>query len=127
MYLKKYIRHNFMLPPRCDIFALVACYAAYICSYLPTFRYNLSVPSSRVKQSKRYSCTAWPKIGPIVYPETSTNNYESTPINIPEERRSHIRRSIDIIILYTFELITWHLFRSVHKFLPHFSRWRFVR
>ena len=101
MYLQKYIRYNFMLPPWCDIFPLVACDAAYIYSYLPTFRDNLSVPTSRVKQCKNASWTALPKIGPIFYPETSVNNYESAPINIPEERISHIRCSIDIIILYT--------------------------
>jgi hypothetical protein len=127
MYLQKYIRYNFMLPPRCDIFPFVACDPAYIYSYLPTFRDNLSVPTSRVKQYKNTSWTVLPKIGPIVYPETSVNNYESTPINIPEERISHIRRNIDIIILYTFELITGHVFISIHKLLPYFSRWRSVR
>jgi hypothetical protein len=30
-----------------DIFDLLGCYTAYIGSYLPTFRDNLSVPSSR--------------------------------------------------------------------------------
>jgi len=34
------------------IFALHGCYATLIRSELPTFRDNLSVPSSRVKQSK---------------------------------------------------------------------------
>jgi hypothetical protein len=51
-------------------FALLGCYAAYFCKRLPTFRDNLSVPSSGVKQSKiledvTYCC-----------PETSVNNYK---------------------------------------------------
>jgi hypothetical protein len=34
-----------------QIFALLGCYAALICSYLPTFRENLSAPFSRVKKT----------------------------------------------------------------------------
>ena len=30
------------------IVALLECYAAYICSYLPTFRDNLSGPTTRI-------------------------------------------------------------------------------
>jgi hypothetical protein len=59
-----------------EIFALLECYAAYIGSYLPTFRNNLSVLSSRVKN-----------MGQVAFLETSANNYQSTPLNIPEERR----------------------------------------
>ena len=33
-----------------DVAAHQGCYANYVSSYLPTFRYSLSVPSSRVKQ-----------------------------------------------------------------------------
>ena len=36
-----------------QILALLRCYAAEIGSLLSTFRNNLSVPSSRVKQSKK--------------------------------------------------------------------------
>jgi hypothetical protein len=43
---------------------------------LPTFRDKLSVPSLRVLDTIR--C-----------PETSIKNYHTTPLNIPEERRSH--------------------------------------
>jgi len=35
-----------------DIFTLLGCYTAFLRSRLPSFRDNLSVPSSRVKQSK---------------------------------------------------------------------------
>ena len=35
------------------LFALLKCYAAYIRSYLPTFRDSLSVPASSVTQSSR--------------------------------------------------------------------------
>jgi len=31
-------------------------------------------------------------MGPIVFPETSVTNYQSTLRNIPEERRSHLHR-----------------------------------
>jgi len=37
--------------PHNKVFALLRCYAAYIGSYLPTFRENLWVPPSSVKQS----------------------------------------------------------------------------
>ena len=40
------------LSKRYETLALLVCYAAYIGSYLPTFRDNLSAPSSRVKQSR---------------------------------------------------------------------------
>ena len=33
-----------------EICALLGCYAAYSGSYLPTFRHNIPVPSSRVKE-----------------------------------------------------------------------------
>jgi len=36
-------------------FALLRCYAAYVSSYLSTFRYSLSVLYSWVKQSKKMS------------------------------------------------------------------------
>ena len=37
--------------------------------------------------------TSWPfKMGPIRCPETSVNNYHTTPRNIPEERRSYQHR-----------------------------------
>jgi hypothetical protein len=34
-----------------EAFALLGCYAAYVDSYLLTFRESFSFPSSRVKQS----------------------------------------------------------------------------
>jgi hypothetical protein len=36
-----------------EIFALLEFYTDYIGSYLPMFRDNISLPSSRVKQSKK--------------------------------------------------------------------------
>ena len=55
------------------ICALLGYYAAYSGDYSPTFRDNLSVPSSRVNKG----CL-----------ETSVENYQSMLRNIPEERRS---------------------------------------
>jgi hypothetical protein len=49
-------------------------YAAMCCNCLPTFQDNVSVPV---------------KMGPICCPETSVNNYHTTPHNIPEECSSH--------------------------------------
>jgi hypothetical protein len=49
------------------------------------FRDNLSVPYSRIRQSKK---TTWPlKMGPIGYPETSVRNCHSALPKITEERR----------------------------------------
>jgi len=60
---------------------------------LPTFRGNLSVPSSRVNKYKEKfsSWNSWPlNMRQISCSETSVRNYH-TPHNTPEERRSHIR------------------------------------
>jgi hypothetical protein len=66
-----------------DICALLGYYAALSRNSVPTFRYNLSLPYSRVKKSKK-------KIGPLGCPETSVQNYHSTLRNNAEERRSHL-------------------------------------
>jgi hypothetical protein len=59
---------------------------------LPTFRDNVSVPSSRLKKSKN-SWTSWPlKMGPIRCPETSGKDYPSAQRYNPEECRSHQHR-----------------------------------
>jgi hypothetical protein len=60
-----------------ESFTLLGCYAAKIGIYLPTFWDNLSVPSSRVKQSR--------KMGQLGCSETLVNKYQSTLRNIPEE------------------------------------------
>ena len=95
------------------IWVMLGIYAVLIGSLLATFRCNLSVPSSRVKQSKiiarhtlvwsyigndqdclpkcagHHSWTAWPlKMRPISYPETSLTNYQSTLRKFPEELSS---------------------------------------
>jgi hypothetical protein len=45
---------DFMLPPRCKCYcALLGYYAALSGSSVPTFRDSLSIPSSRVKKSKK--------------------------------------------------------------------------
>ena len=57
---------------------------------LPTFQDNLSVPSSRVKDS---SWTVLPlKMGPIGCPETSVRKSHSTLSKIPKERSSNLHR-----------------------------------
>jgi hypothetical protein len=66
----------------CDVdemHTLLGYYAALCGSSVPTFRDNLSVPSSSVM-----------KMGPTVCPETSVKKYHSTLRNIPGERRSQL-------------------------------------
>ena len=68
---------------------VLLCFAAYIGSYLPTFRDNMPFPFAGVKQSY----TACPmEIGPTSCPETSVSNYHSILRNIAEERSSHLHR-----------------------------------
>jgi hypothetical protein len=79
-----------------EICALQGYYAVLIGSSVPTFRDNLSHPSSRVKKSKKKRkllwVSSWPlKMGPMCCPETSVQNYNFMLRNIPEERRSGIR------------------------------------
>jgi hypothetical protein len=65
-----------------EISALLRCDAALSGSSVPTFRDNLSVPSSRVKKSK-----------PV-------QNYHSTLRNIPEERITHVQPRFTNVIPY---------------------------
>jgi hypothetical protein len=70
----------------CEMCTLVEFCAAYNGAFVPTFRDNLSIPSSRV-------WTACPlMMGPIGCPETSVRNYHSTLIKIPQERRTNLHR-----------------------------------
>ena len=52
-------------------------HAARTGNSVPTFRDNLSVPSSRFK---------FGGMGPVGFPETSVLNHRSTLCNVPEER-----------------------------------------
>ena len=80
---------------------------------LETFRYNISVPFSRVKKSERL------KKGPLGCPETSVKNYHCTLRNIPEERTSYILRggSLKSRILPTY-LPTYIRITYVCTYLP---------
>jgi hypothetical protein len=82
---------DFRLPQRCwcEICPLLRYYATSNGNTLPTFRDNVSVPSSRVKKSNNVSWTTWSlKMGPICCLETSVKDYHSMLCNIPEEGRS---------------------------------------
>ena len=68
-----------------EICALLGYYAAYSGNYLPTFRDNLSVPSSRTKPT--------PEDGEIGFPQNLVRNYQSSLRNILEERISRTKRS----------------------------------
>ena len=63
--------------------ALLGYYAALCGSSVPTFRDNLSVPSSSVMT-----------MDPTVCPETSVKKYHSTLRNIPEERRYQLQGTV---------------------------------
>jgi hypothetical protein len=88
-----------------EAFATAECYTAYVGS-LPTFRDSLSLPSSRVKQSKKnFSWTAWHlKTGPLECPEMTVNNYQPKLHNIPEERKPQLQCGES---LKSLNLITW--------------------
>ena len=68
--------------------ALLGYYAASSGNSLPTFRDNLSIPSSRVE------------LGPVSCPETSVRNYHSLLLNIPEERSSKEHVVLQMYIKY---------------------------
>jgi hypothetical protein len=61
-----------------EIYGLLGNYTASCGNYLPTFRDNVSVPSS------------WAKIPEC--PETSVNNYHTMPCNYPEDHRFHTQK-----------------------------------
>ena len=80
-----------------DICPLLRFYTAYKGSFLPTFRDNLSVPSSKVKKSKKNWISLPSKMGPIGYPETSIINYHYTLCKIPKEGRCHLHRDESLL------------------------------
>jgi hypothetical protein len=61
--------------------AILQYYVASDGNMSPMFRDNVSVPSSKVKKSK--------KMGPIRCPETTVKDYHSTLRKAPEDRRAH--------------------------------------
>jgi hypothetical protein len=69
------------LPPRCWYPRSLQYYAASSGNLLPTFRDNVTVPYSRVKEDFLTLM-----MGPLRCPETSVKEYHSTLRNIAEER-----------------------------------------
>jgi hypothetical protein len=66
------------------VITLLRCYTVLVGSWLSSLQDNLSVPFSKVKQSKK-NWTASPlKMGPVGCLETSVTNYQSTLCNIPK-------------------------------------------
>ena len=85
-----------------EIFALLGHYAPLSGCSLPTFRDNISVPSSRVKKSKKKNWASWPlMMGPTGCPKTSVHNYHSTLCNIPEECRYQTHCSTISLLVIT--------------------------
>ena len=88
-------------------YALMGCYAASSGNSLPTFRYNLSVPSSRVKKND-----SWPLKMVLLAFEDGTNrfswnvgrNYHYALRNNPKERSSHKNHLLKTYCSYMFRL-----------------------
>ena len=72
--------------------ALLGYYAARSVNYLPTFRDNLSVPSSR---TLKLGPTL--KMEPIGCPETSVNYYHYSLRDSSEERSYHVHLGVNIL------------------------------
>jgi hypothetical protein len=80
---------------RCEVdenCTLLGCYAASSGNFLPTFRDNLSVPSSGAQNSKGILDYWTVKMGQRGFPETSAINYHYSLRNNPEERSSNLLR-----------------------------------
>ena len=78
-----------------NVCVFLGYYAVYSRTSLPTFRNNLSVPSSTVKKSKKKKRLLVEflhlfKTGRIGCPETSVWNYHYKLRNIPEECRAYL-------------------------------------
>jgi hypothetical protein len=96
---------------RCgEICTLLGCYAACNCDSLPTFRYNLSIPSSRIKKynsSSSFWISCPLKKGQTGCPETSVRNYHCILSNVSEECRVHqlIRGSLNSNTEFSVEIL----------------------
>jgi len=87
-----------------EVFALLGCYVANSGNTLPTFRYKLSAPNSRFRQSRHL------KMGPMVCPKTSVRNYHYSLRNSPEERSSALLRGRSLksrVASKLFYFTTW--------------------
>jgi hypothetical protein len=84
------ILNQFHKIPSSEIFALLESYAPLIGSYVPPFRNNLSVPSSRVKQSLQNS---------------SVPNYQSKFFR-SQKREYLIGTSVEVWHLTTFFVVS---------------------
>jgi hypothetical protein len=76
-----------------EISTLLGYYAAPTGNPLPTFRDNVSVPSSRISKSKKKRTSWLLEAGLIRCPETLVY-YHSTLRNIPQERRCYLHKML---------------------------------
>jgi hypothetical protein len=81
-----------------EICALLGCYAASSGNPLPTFRDNVSAPSSRAKN-----------MGAIWCPETSVKDDHSTPRNTPAERRYWKQNAFRYLYIFSMCSIYCHV------------------
>ena len=70
--------------------ALLGYYAASSRNFLPTFRDNLSVPSSGVKKARPL------RMEPVGCPKTWASNYHYLLHNSPEKCSSHLHTNLTI-------------------------------
>jgi hypothetical protein len=119
------------------ICALLGYYVASCVNCLPTFRDNVSVPSSGVKSPCRkermpatsmnlcyqllafflsYSDSWHMKMGPIHCTKMSVNNCHMMPHNIPEERRSHQHRGGSLKSKFMTGVLSIFTFVNLHFF-----------
>jgi hypothetical protein len=104
----------------CDIICgLLGIYTVSCGNYLPTFRDNVSVPYSRVKipDSRFLSFLEyWPvKMGPTRCPETSVNNYHTTPCNYPKDHRLYEHRGGSLKSSIVVEFLVCDLISRLHS------------
>ena len=105
--------------------AFLSYYEASSGNSLPTFRDNLSVPSSRVKNTRTF-LDSWPlKMWPIDCPETSVRNYHYSLRNSPEERSSHPLRGWSLK-LYMVALWHWMKYSQCHYRVPEINIFLFI-
>jgi hypothetical protein len=97
--------------------ALLGCYAVSSGKFLPTFRNNLSVPSSGFKNQKQFLKH---EDGTVVCPETSVRHYRYWLHNNPEERSFVLFKCSLVSFVHWFVFSVYFIYLSSPKsvYLP---------
>ena len=96
--------------------ALLGNYAATTGNSLPTFRYNLSIPSSRMMNPKKTNKQKKLKMGPTHCPETSVRNHHYSLRNSPQERSSQRWTELPVSTLKGSNILEHDVLRFVKNF-----------